>query len=379
MEAYRVSLAAFAVVAMAGVARAQEAGAQGDVLMQSESFAEAGAAYRRAFDDTHDPTFLKKAAQAYLKLGPEGRAQALDAATLYSRQARTIEEARDSQALLAQVQAVPVPLAASPAPPPPAPPPPVVVAPAVPPPAAVAVTPPATTPDPAGVELWDVLYLNDGGVVRGLLASTTKGQYSVTLPGGAVAVVLADNVREIKKERNPNYEPRAVESAAPEAFAGPGFRFGAASGVALPIGRFDDTLVGPRASFEVAARIGWELIWDRVGFSPAVRVEYVRWANDLDAAYDFLHIGADLRLAGHVGRVVPHLSVCPGGDLSYPASLDSAKGFGLDIGAGMDVLLTRHASAGFGIRVHPGFTDVFDGSGGTNVSYLAFQAGFGIY
>jgi len=372
-----------APVAPAPVAPAPVApgpGAQGDALMASDSFLEAGAAYRVVFEETHDPTFLGKAAKAYMKLGPDGRTQALEAATLYTRLARTIDEAREAQAILAEAQAIPAP---APPPPPPAPAPVVIT----PPPAQT--PPPAGPTDPANPPFWDALYLTDGSIVRGVIVSQNPREYAVALPGGSVVVVPVENVREIRQEPNRDYEPPLAESEAGEVKAESGFRFGAASGVALPVGDFRDA--GMNASFEVAARVGWEFIVDQIGFSPAARVEYIRWANDGNGTYDFLHIGGDLRLAGHFGRVIPHMSVGAGGDLNYveaddvfdaPGFADAAsgKGFGLDVGAGLDILLTRRAALGFGVRFHPGFTDVLDlATHDFNPAFFAFQGGFAIY
>jgi tetratricopeptide (TPR) repeat protein len=114
-EAFRVALVSLiALLAVRGVCRAQESAARGDALLAGGNFAEAGATYRRAYDETHDPAFCRKAAQAYLKLVPPGRAQALEAATVCARQARTIDEAHNAQALVAELQAVPTPPAAAP-------------------------------------------------------------------------------------------------------------------------------------------------------------------------------------------------------------------------------------------------------------------------
>lgn len=386
-----IALVMVLAIALGGVARAQDAAvpapaapgpaAPGDALMASDSFLEAGVAYRTAFDETKDPTLLGKSAKAYIKLGPEGRAQAVETATLYTRHARTIDEAREAQAILAEAQALP-----EPAPPAPPPPPPVVVAPVVVTSLAPGVAPAGT--DPTNAPEWDVLYLTDGSIVRGVIVSQNPREYAVGLPTGSVVVVPVENVREIRKQANPDYEPRVLESDYAEVKAESGFRFGAASGVALPVGDFNDRML---PSFEVAARVGWEFLFDQFGFSPAARAEYVRWANDGNGTYDFLHVGVDLRAAGHFGRVIPYLSVCAGGDLNYveaddvfdqPALADvaSGKGFGLDVGLGMDILLTRRAALGFGARYHPGFTDVLDlASADSNTQFLVFQAGFAIY
>ena len=113
----------------------------------------------------------------------------------------------------------------------------------------------------------------------------------------------------------------------------------------------------------------------------------------LDASYSFLHVGGDVRLSGHMGRVVPYVVFGGGGDLNYfePVDLDPAfagldikagKGFGFHFGPGLDVLLSRHAALGFSVSYHPGFTDLTTGSAvvdPADVSFVAFAAGFAIY
>jgi len=371
------------------IAHAQGSGAQGDALLAAGSFAEAGEAYRKAFDETRDPTFLKKAAQAHLQLGSVGKGPALEAAKMYALHARNIEEAKEAQALRVQVEALPEP------PPPAPPPPPVIVAPPSPPPDSAAGPPAVSSPalDPAAARVWDVLYLRDGTVVRGLISSARGGQYTVTLLGGAVVVVPAIDVREVGSEPNPDYHAtEGVEDMG--ALAQSGFRFAVAPGLALPVGAFR-SLRDPngnrfyKTSFDIAGRIGGEIVSGPIGFSPAVRVEYVRWGNAADASHGFLHIGGDLRLAGHAGRVVPYLFVSPGADINFfdvfdgpGLDLEPGRGFGFEFGAGMDVLVAKHAALGASFTYHPGFTSLLTVNGvhsDEKISYVAFNAGFSIY
>lgn len=101
---------------LAAPAVAQDAGAEGDQNMAAGRFTLAAMSYRRAFDTTADPTFLKKAGQAHLAMGPVGREEAIRAFRQYVQSARTLAEAQEGEALLKQAEATAP--AATPTPPP---------------------------------------------------------------------------------------------------------------------------------------------------------------------------------------------------------------------------------------------------------------------
>jgi len=379
------------LLAAPGPAWGQDSVARADAALAAGDWAEAGAAYRRAFDETDNATYLKKAGEAYVKMGPKGRESAIETLDLFARHARTIEEAREARRLLAEARALPEP-APEPPPPPPPPSPPPEAPPVVVTPAAPAAPPPLTEPlpDAANVALWDALYLQDGSIIRGLLVNYAPSQgYQVALPGGSTVVLPAANVLEVRKEPNPGYQRYVLpEGPAARAAVGSGFRGTAQTGVALPTGGFGDgDFVNP--SFDVFGRIGWEFIWGQVGLWPAARVEFIRWSNAANAAYSFLHVGGDVRVSAHVGKVVPYLVVGLGGDLNYfddenedPRFFGrkAGKGLGFHVGPGLDVLLGRHAAVGFSVSYHPGFTHYRSGSGEpADVSYFGFAAGFSIY
>lgn len=134
-----------------GAAFAQQSDAAlGDQYAAAGSFKAAGDAYLRAFESTNDPTYAKKAGDAYLQLGSAGKNDAIKAYSSYIRAARTLEEATDGEAQLKKAQALPdAPAAPAPAPTPlPAPAPVPAPAPPGPSPAAPAPAPAPAAPTP---------------------------------------------------------------------------------------------------------------------------------------------------------------------------------------------------------------------------------------
>lgn len=132
----------------------QSDAALGDQYAAAGSFKAAGDAYLRAFEATNDPTYAKKAGNAYLQLGSAGKNDAIKAYSAYIRGARTLDEATEGEELLKKAQALPdAPAPTAPPPPPPAATPaPAQPAPAPPPaPAAPAQPAPAPTTEPVAL------------------------------------------------------------------------------------------------------------------------------------------------------------------------------------------------------------------------------------
>jgi hypothetical protein len=104
---FRIAITSVALSLIAPTAFAQASAAQGDTAMAAGNYAEAGAAYKRAYDETSDPTYLKKSGQAYMAMGSPGREKAIESFRGYVQNARSLEEAQEGDGLLQQAQALP--------------------------------------------------------------------------------------------------------------------------------------------------------------------------------------------------------------------------------------------------------------------------------
>jgi hypothetical protein len=163
------------VLAATGVAHADENVSEADSHMAGGRYAEAGSAYRRAFAETGDAEFLKKAGQAFLALGPRGKKDAVLSFRLYGKNAKGEKRREEAKRLLKQAEALPEPApeppppAAAPAPEPAAPAPVVVdpaAAPATPAAEAAPAAPPPAPPQPAADELPPAEPIESIGALR---------------------------------------------------------------------------------------------------------------------------------------------------------------------------------------------------------------------
>jgi hypothetical protein len=265
--------------------------------------------------------------------------------------------------------------------------------------------PPA--PDPTTVPYLDVVYTTTGSVWRGVIVEQVPNKHvRIELPGGSVVVVPANEVQRITKEPNPLVQPAAAPApapgpgypppgpggAAPAAGAvqgGPpggqplpppvattGFRAWFGLGLALPTGDFGagDVI---NTSGMLVARIGKEIMSGHMGVMPAGRLEAVYWSNDLsdefgqDISLSLIHVGADCRLAGHIGSTILYGALGGGIDVSLNDvdMLDNGVGFGLNIDVGADFLINPGMAVGAALTIHPGYTDFADfDTGGLDVS-----------
>jgi hypothetical protein len=162
------------VLTATGVASAEENVSEADSHMASGRYGEAGSAYRRAFAETGDAEFLKKAGQAFLALGPSGKKDAVLSFRLYGKNAKGEKRRDEAKRLLKKAEALPEPSAETPppavaaVPEPPAPAPAAAdPAPAAPPPAPEpAAAPPPPPPEPAADELPPAEPIESIGAMR---------------------------------------------------------------------------------------------------------------------------------------------------------------------------------------------------------------------
>ena len=212
-----------------------------------------------------------------------------------------------------------------------------------------------------------------------------------------VAMVLGSFGTAFAEEDSRRWRPR------PERTAKSGPRLSVAGGIATP------SSAATRDLFDVSPnltmRLGGEIKMRRFGFTPAVRVDYIPWRLDCSAVgtvgqcqdanpdglwtWHWLHLGTDFRFALHLGRAIPFFSLGFGADLSLPSSAisfngssggKSGSGFGMNIGLGADVLVTRRSAVGLHFTIHPGFTkaDPF-GEANPNVPYATFNVAVTTY
>ena len=165
------------VLTSTGIASADTNVSEADSHMASGHFAEAGSAYRRAFAETGDAEFLKKAGQAFLALGPPGKKDAVLSFQLYRKNAKGEKRRDEAKRLLKQAEALPEPAPETAAPaiaPPPEPPAaaptpgapdPAAPAPPAPPPAEAA-PPPPPEPQPTADELPPAEPIESIGALR---------------------------------------------------------------------------------------------------------------------------------------------------------------------------------------------------------------------
>ncbi len=255
--------------------------------------------------------------------------------------------------------------------------------------AAHADEPPAI--DVESAQLWDVIT-TERSVLKGVIIHQIPGQeYTIALPGGSRITVPHSDVQSISKEANPGYEkaqiaavvpgpaPVAVatvsEAAGPELpppFAQAGLRLSATPMLVVPTGDLED---GITTSFGVTARAGYEVMFGRFGVTPAVRGEYIRLRPEDDRfGFNFVHAGAELRGAVHLGRAIPYFGLGVGADISHVSAdrLDSetSVGPGITLSFGVDAAVHDGFGLGLGMTFHPGLTEVIDDTD-VNVGYFA--------
>src|SRR5262245_22649970 len=134
---------------------------------------------------------------------------------------------------------------------------------------ALTVTARAGEIDPAAVQLWDVVYTNDGSVLKGVIVEEVPGQsLRIVIAGGSSLVVQMANVTKLGRELNPGYAMRAPVSGATPVDAG-GPRLVAKSGLRIAVipGIADHFDAG--SSFLMTGRLGWELALDQWGLTVA--------------------------------------------------------------------------------------------------------------
>lgn len=259
------------VVALStGYAFAQQSDAAlGDQYAAAGSFKAAGDAYMKAFDSTNDPTYAKKAGDAFMQLGSAGKSDAIKAYSGYIRAARTLDEATEGETLLKKAQSLPDAPAVAPVPTPPpvptpaptpAPPPPAVAPPppTAPPPTIEPTTPPPPPADDAGAS--DQMFQKRGRLVLGAsrlmglavwkeraVVSGDTGDDETTDSGTDISLLFAPGApSDLTRVVRPSSVPRITL----DYFVSDGISLGGFAGYASRSGEHEDAPAGGTSSTE---------------------------------------------------------------------------------------------------------------------------------
>jgi hypothetical protein len=223
--------------------------------------------------------------------------------------------------------------------------------------------------DPATVQLWDVVYTNDGSVVKGVIVEEIPGtSYKLALAGGGSLVIQMANVQRITRELNPSFAAGApvvgaaasatATAVAPPVQAASGIRIGILPGVAVH-SEVDD------ATFLLTARAGYELGLNQWGVTPSFAAMY--------APATAVYGGDSFGFAGSVRAAYRAYSVAP--VVGFGMGVDFVSGdpsLATYMTLGIDLMVHRRAALMIEGRLHRGF-------GGTYTDTLQMAAvGMGV-
>ena len=265
--------------------------------------------------------------------------------------------------------------------------------------------------DVRSAEYLDVVQTADGSIWKGLVIEQTPNvSYKIATADGSLHVIKAADVVKITKQRNKRYPgaaaaarpapPAATSDPAatgeqdvelsgradapswslPATTTGSGLRLEAAGVLAIPVGD-----IGPYAStsFSPDVRAGYEVLFGNFGLEGGGSARFTYWRMDADEDTLWtMETMAYGRAALHISRVALHAGVGLGLDTNYiySAQLDNSKttvGFGMNLGASIDVAATPNLALEFGFDYHPG-TDRVSDSSDASVSYFALRFGAGL-
>jgi hypothetical protein len=204
--------------------------------------------------------------------------------------------------------------------------------------------------DPAAIQLWDVVHLADGSVLKGVIVEEIPGtSVRVVLVGGSSIVVPMANVTSFARELNPGFArqpaaPSAERPASPAMTAASGLRIGVMPGLAY------HTEGDP--TFLLTSRLGWEIGLGSWGLTPGVVVDFtpdVGTYGDPGAGF----FGA-VRAAYRGSTLSPFVGFGLGVD-----SVDGDGSLATFMGAGLDLVLHRRFALSAEVKFHRGFGDTY--------------------
>lgn len=218
--------------------------------------------------------------------------------------------------------------------------------------------------DPAVVQLWDVIYMADGGVLKGVIVEEVPGtSYRIVMAGGSSLVVQTANVTKLGKELNPGFTAAPYASGGSVGTTGPGAPVRkATSGVRIGVmpgfGQHPDADV---STFFVTARAGYEIGLEQWGLTPALIVDVLPGTYDDWAG---VAIMPSLRAAYRASTISPFVN--------FGLGLDTLRGdtsLGTFLGGGLELLVHRNVAITAEVRYHQGWAD------SSNIYTLQYVAG----
>jgi hypothetical protein len=208
--------------------------------------------------------------------------------------------------------------------------------------------------DPAVVQLWDVIYTADGGVLKGVIVEEVPGtSVRIVMAGGSTLVVPVANVTKLGKELNPGFamtarpvQGGAGDTGAPARKATSGVRLAVMPGIAQHVNVDYST-------FLVAARAGYELGFDQWGVTPGLVVEVTPGSGPYgdEPGLSFM---PSLRAAYRGSSISPFVN--------FGVGLDALRGdtsLGTFMGAGIELLVHRSVALTAEVRYHRGWGDTY--------------------
>lgn len=234
---------------------------------------------------------------------------------------------------------------------------------------ALPVTAHASEIDPAVIQLWDVVHVADGSVLKGVIVEEVPGtSLRVVLLGGSSIVVPMANVVRLARELNPGFaRPQVMQAAdapaaprSPAIIAASGLRIGVMPGLAY----HTDADADP--TFVLTSRVGWEIGLGQWGLTPGVVIDVLPEVGIYGGAGVAVQGGA--RAAYRASTVSPFVGFGIGGDFATDTTLAIA------MSGGVDLVLHRRFALSAEAKFHRGFGGTYDYS----LSYVSIGIGIEI-
>ncbi len=204
--------------------------------------------------------------------------------------------------------------------------------------------------DPAAVQLWDVVHVADGSVLKGVIVEEVPGtSVRVVLVGGSSIVVPMANVVRFTKELNPGFAlqpsaPAAERPAPPAIAATSGLRIGVMPGLAFH--------TEGESTFLLSARAGWELALGRWGITPGVVVDFTPGVGSYGS--DGGGVAAAVRAAYRGSTISPFVGFGIGPDI-----VSDDTSLAIFMGGGIELLVHRRFALSAEAKFHRGFGDTY--------------------
>lgn len=231
------------------------------------------------------------------------------------------------------------------------------------------VTAHASEIDPAVVQLWDVVHVADGSVLKGVIVEEVPGtSLRIVLVGGSSIVVPIADVVRLTRELNPGFARPELGQAAeapvsppsPAKTAESGLRIGLMPGIAFhTAGEGDPTFV-------LTSRVGWEIGMGPWGLTPGVVVDLLPDVG--------IYGGTGVAVMGGARAAYRATTVSPFVGFGIGADFASGNALSLAMSGGVDLVLHRRFALSAEAKFHRGFGGMYT----TSLSYASLGIGIEI-